>query len=515
MNLGFWGAAAENPDRVALIEVGGRTRTAGQLLAQANRLVHGLRGMGLGRKSAVACVVGNQLETIELFMAIAQAGMYLVPINWHLAAPEIAYILEDSQAEILVCGPEFADRCRQACDEAGLAADKVFCTGDVEGFRAYSELTDGQPDTLPDDRLAGSPMHYTSGTTGKPKGVRRPSMDLPPEAVSTGYAQFMMLFGVRPGGDAVHLTVAPTYHTAVMNFTTSSLHLGHTVVLMPTWESETVLQAIQEHRVTWSHMVPTHFVRLLALSDEVRDKYDMSSWQQVIHSAAPCPVDIKHAMLQWWGNVIYEYYAATEGGGTLIDGAQWLKKPGSVGKAWPGSEIEVRDDDLKAVAPGEVGTVYMAMGQHKFEYHGDEAKTDDAWSGRFFTVGDAGYLDEDGYLFLVDRKVDMIISGGVNIYPAEVESALIMHPQVADVAVFGIPHDDFGEQVKAVVQLPPGVQASDALGAEILTWSRTRIAGYKVPRSLDFTEELPRDPNGKLYKRKLRDPYWEGRTRAI
>ncbi len=318
---------------------------------------------------------------------------------------------------------------------------------------------------------------------------------------------------MRPGGDGVHLTVAPLYHTAVMNFTTSALHLGHTVVLLPTWDANRVLELVETHRVTWTHMVPTHFVRLLALSDAEKAARNLSSWRQVIHSAAPCPIEIKRQMMDWWGPVILEYYAATEGGGTVIRGDEWLEKPGSVGKAWPGSVVEIRDDDGRPVPPNEVGTVYMCMGQHRFEYHGDEDKTQRAWRGDFFTVGDAGYLDEDGYLFLVDRKVDMIVSGGVNIYPAEVESALIMHPRVRDVAVFGIPDEQFGEQVKAVVE--PATGADDALADELLAWVRTRIAGYKCPRSVDFVETLPRDPNGKLYKRKLRDPYWEGQTRAI
>jgi long-chain acyl-CoA synthetase len=275
-----------------------------------------------------------------------------------------------------------------------------------------------------------------------------------------------------------------------------------------------MLELVAQHRVTTTHMVPTQFRRLLALDDDARARADVSSLRHVIHSAAPCPVDVKRRMLAWWGDVIYEYYAASEGGGTLATPADWLAHPGTVGKAWPISKLRVVRDDGAECAPKEVGTVYMSMGAHKFEYHKDRAKTESTWKGDFFTVGDAGYLD-DGFLFLCDRKNDMIISGGVNIYPAEIESVLVVHPQVRDVAVFGIPDDDWGEHVKAVVELAPGALAGAELAEELLAFCKERLAGFKCPRSIDFVEQLPRDPNGKLYKRKLRDPYWAGRERAI
>jgi len=511
----FWKNAVEQPDRVAVIDSDGNEITAGALLSGANRLVHGLRALGLEKGDAIAVVVGNEIEPLEIFMAIAQAGLYMTPINWHLTAPEIAYIAQDSASKLMICSPEFAETCARAADEAGIQQDLRFCTGTAAGFRAFSEIGAGQSDTLPEDRVAGSPMHYTSGTTGKPKGVRRPVYPVPPEMVSTGYAMFLQLFGIRPHGDAVHLTCSPLYHTAVLNFTTSALHLGHTVVLMRKWDSEGMIRRIQDHRVTYSHMVPTQFVRLLALPEEVRNKYDVSSLRQAIHGAAPCPQEIKHQMLDWWGDVVTEYYAATEGGGAIIPASEWRQYPGSVGKAWPGSTIEIRDDEGTACAPEEVGTVYMCMGQHTFEYHKDEGKTAKAWSDNYFTVGDAGYLNEEGYLYLVDRKTDMIISGGVNIYPAEIETTLILHPFVVDVAAFGIPHEDWGEEVKAVVELADGVEASPQTEAEILSWLGERLAKYKCPKTIDFTEEMPRDPNGKLYKRKLRDPYWENYGRQI
>jgi long-chain acyl-CoA synthetase len=284
---------------------------------------------------------------------------------------------------------------------------------------------------------------------------------------------------------------------------------------MDRWTPEGCLEAIAAHRVTTSHMVPTQFHRLLALPEERRALAEVSSLRHMVHAAAPCPIEVKRRMLAWWGPTIYEYYAASEGGGTLVTPEEWLRYPGTVGRAWPGSEIRILDEAGAPCAVDQPGTVYMALGAAEFRYHKDEAKTEANRRDGFFTVGDIGYLNQDGYLFLCDRKIDMIISGGVNIYPTEVEAELLRHPQVADVAVFGIPHEDWGEEVKAVVEPVAGTRADDALAADILAWCQTHIAKYKCPRSIDFVESLPRDPNGKLYKRKLRDPYWAGRERAI
>jgi long-chain acyl-CoA synthetase len=354
-------------------------------------------------------------------------------------------------------------------------------------------------------------MTYTSGTTGRPRGVRRPFGEVPPDHLADNFTGFLKLFGIGPAG--VHLVTSPMYHTAVINWCLYSLHYGHTAVLMGKWTAEGTLDCIAKYRVTHSHMVPTHFNRMLALPEDVRSAADTSSITHLVHGAAPCPIPVKHAMLEWFGPVVYEYYAASEGGGTTATPQQWLQKPGTVGAPWPISTIRVLNDDLELLPPGEIGTVWIRMGEHKFEYHGDEEKTQKAWNEGFFTVGDAGYLDEDGFLYLVDRKADMIISGGVNIYPAEIECELITHPRVVDCAVFGIPNDDWGEEVKAVVEVSG--EADDDLREAILSFCRERVAGYKCPRSIDFVEELPRDPNGKLYKRRLRDPYWEGRDRAI
>jgi long-chain acyl-CoA synthetase len=513
-NIAFWRLAQEEPARIAVIDAEGRPITRGELLAAANRVVHGLRARGVRRGDTVAAVLGNEVAMLELFLAAWQAGLYLTPINGHLAAPEIAHILADCEARAVLCGARTADVTRRAADAVGFPAALRFSTGPAAGFVPYAELQRGQPDTLPDDRAAGATMTYTSGTTGKPKGVRRPLLAASPELVGESNARFLSLFGLAPH-EGVHLVVSPLYHTAVLNFCTNHLHFGHTVVLMDRWTPEGMLAAIARHRVTSTHMVPTQFRRLLGLPAEVKRGADVSSLRHVIHSAAPCPVDVKRDMLAWWGDVIYEYYAASEGGGTLARPAEWRAHPGTVGKAWPISRLRVVRDDGHACDAGEVGTVYMSMGEHRFAYHKDEAKTAASWKDDFFTVGDAGYLDEEGYLFLCDRQSDLIISGGVNIYPAEIEAVLGAHPAVADVAVFGVPDDDWGEQIKAVVEPAPGAAGGPLLVADLLAFCGERLAHFKCPKTIDFTAALPRDPNGKLYKRKLRDPYWQGRDRAI
>ena len=512
---GFWNYAQKDPSKLALVEPDGREWTRGELLASCNRIVHGLRALGLGKGDVVAAVLPNEAAIIELYLAVAQAGMYLVPVNWHLTAPEIAYIVQDSEAKVLVAHEHFADAASKAAAEIGFAKDRCFAVGNVPGFRPFAELSAGQPDTLPCERAAGAVMNYTSGTTGRPKGVRRPLPPLDPDIAATLLTGFFAMFGIKPEGGNVHLCGSPLYHTAVLVFASTSLHYGHAVAMMERWTPEDCLAVIQKYRVTTSHMVPTQFHRLLALPEDVRKRYDVSSVRCMVHAAAPCPVDVKKRMIEWWGPAICEYYAATEGGGTLVGAEEWMKKPGTVGRPWAGAEIRIYDDAEKQLPAGEIGTVYMKLGAADFEYYKDKEKTRKNRIENFFTVGDVGYLDTDGYLFLCDRKTDMIISGGVNIYPAEIESVFLSHPKVGDVAVFGIPHEEWGEQVKAVIEPAQGVEGGPALERELLDWCADKLAKYKTPRSIDFIAEMPRDPNGKLYKRKLRDPYWQGRERAI
>lgn len=453
-----------------------------ELLAQANAVTNALRARGLQPGDAVGMCLTNSPEVFALYLGICQAGMYLIPINWHSAKPEVDYIVKDSGAAVLICNEQTAAIC--------------------EGGVRLAELIAGASTATPLDRLAGGIMNYTSGTTGNPKGVRRPLPPCAPEPVVTNYAAFLLMYGLTPNA-GVHLVCSPLYHTAVLYFGSSALHLGHDLVLMDGFSPEGFLQRCSDWKVDSSHMVPTHFVRLLTV--ENKGDYDLSSLKAMVHSAAPCPIPVKQEMLDWWGDCIYEYYAATEGGGTMVGPQDWREKPGTVGKPWHGADIAVHGDDGAKLGPDVPGTVYIKMAQG-FEYHRDPEKTKKAWDvPGYFTVGDVGYLDSDGFLFLCDRKADLIISGGANIYPAEVESALITHPAVMDVAVFGIPNAEFGEEVKAVVE------ASGVTAEALLDWAHERLAKYKCPRSVDFVDALPRDPNGKLKKRLLRDPYWEGR----
>ncbi|MFF5209432.1 acyl-CoA synthetase [Streptosporangium sp. NPDC000396] len=513
--LGFWRLAQADPDWIAAVDPDGTEHRAGDLLARANQFVHGLRELGLKPGDGLCGLVPNGADGLVLYLAALQAGWYYTPINWHLTGPEIGYIVADSEAQAFFIDERHAEEGLRGVAESGLAQDRVFAFGQVEGVRPASDLTEGRPVTAPADRTAGATMHYTSGTTGKPKGVRRALSGLDPDDAAEMMTFLLGLFGMTPGKENAHLITSPNYHTAVTQFGGTALHMGHTLVYMDKWEAEETLRLCERYRVTNSHMVPTHFKRLLALPDEVRNRYDLSSLKWMIHAAAPCPVPVKWAMFEWWGDCIYEYYAATEGGGTIATPEGWKKHPGTVGTAWPISELLIVDENLEPVPTGTPGTIYMKMMGSGFEYKGDKEKTEANRLKEYFTVGDIGYLDEEGFLFLCDRKADLIISGGANIYPAEIENELMVHPKVADVAVFGIPDEEWGEQIKAVVEPTPGVAPSPELAAELLESLRGRLAKMKWPKSIDFIEEMPREPNGKLLKRKLRDPYWEGRDRAI
>ncbi|MEU8697207.1 acyl-CoA synthetase [Streptomyces sp. NPDC048680] len=505
---GFWAQATADPDRTVLIAPDGEEWTAGRLHADANRMVHGLRAAGLEEGDAFAVVLPNGVEFLTAYLAASQAGFYLVPVNHHLVGPEIAWIVSDSGAKVLIAHERFTDAATAAADEAKLPASHRYGVGTAEGFRPYTELLENRPVSPPEGRTLGWVMNYTSGTTGRPRGIRRPLPGKLPEETYLG--GFLGIFGIKPFDGNVHLVCSPLYHTAVLQFAGAALHIGHPLVLMDKWSPEEMLRAMDTHRCTHTHMVPTQFHRLLALPEEVKQRYDVTAMRHAIHGAAPCPDHVKRAMIDWWGQCVEEYYAASEGGGAFATAEDWLRKPGTVGRAWPISELAVFDDEGDRLAPGELGTVYMKMSTGGFSYHKDEGKTRKNRIGDFFTVGDLGILDEDGYLFLRDRKIDMIISGGVNIYPAEIESALLTHPAVADAAVFGIPHADWGEEVRAVVEAAEGHEAGDALAAEILGHCDGQLAGYKRPKTLGFITTMPRDPNGKLYKRRLREPYWEG-----
>jgi len=508
---GFWNIAREQPDMVAVVDPSGREISYGALAATADSFGRGLQALGLGVGDVVVVMMPNSIELVAMYFAAMECGLYIVPINGHLTGPEVAYIVEDSEAKAFVGHERFAGAATIAA--ASIPADARFALGTIDGFRPLSELTEGSG--RPDVRTAGAPMVYTSGTTGKPKGVKRPLTGADPDDVPVAASFFFAGFRINTFDDNVHICGSPLYHTAVLNFVGISIQLGHTVVLMDKFDAEEMLRLIDKHRVTHSHMVPAQFIRLLAVPEEVRAKYDVSSLRTMIHGAAPCPTEVKRAMIDWWGPVVVEYYAATEGGGATIFADEWLRKPGSVGKAWSYSVIKILDENGNELPANQPGLVYMQMGGSTFAYHKAEEKTRESRVGDLFTVGDIGYLDEDGYLFLMDRKNDMIISGGVNIYPAEIEGELVMHPAIADVAVFGVPDDEWGEAIKAVIQPAPGVTPTPELTDEILSWAAERLAKYKLPKHVGYLDELPRDDNGKLYKRKLRDPEWAGRDRAI
>jgi long-chain acyl-CoA synthetase len=386
--------------------------------------------------------------------------------------------------------------------------------GAIDGFEVQDAFVAGHPAIAPEDRRLGGPISYSSGTTGDPKAIFRRVPDLDPWAVSDSLKSFGHAFRFLPL-EGAHLVSAGMHHGGCQGFYHGALNVGQALVIQGKFDPEEALRLIDEHRVTTAYMVPTQFVRFLKLAPEVRARYDHSSLQTVVHSAAPCPLEIKRQMLDWWGPVVWETYGGMEGAATIAKPHRWLEKPGTVGRAIAGMHVRILDDDGNELAANEIGNVYLDSPGSRFEYRGDPDATAAAFRGKAFTIGDVGYLDDDGYLFLCDRARDVIISGGVNIYPAEVEGSLISHPSVADAAVIGVPDDEWGEQVKAVVELVDGATPNDALVSTLQVWCRERLAGYKCPRTIDFRDTLPRREDGKLLKRLLRDEYWAGTGRRL
>lgn len=493
--------AEADPARTAVLDVDGRAVSFGALVARVNRLSHGLRSLGLGRGDCVAAIVHNGLAYLELRLATWQTGMYFTPVNHHLVAEEVGYIATNSEAGAVV-----VDRDLVASFEAvleGVPRHRRFAVGGAPGWVDYEELLAGQPEDRPDEVEAGEVMIYTSGTTGRPKGVRRAISGRPPQ-VGQYYLDFMGRLGIHPG-PGVHLVLSPLYHAAPGTFATTALHFGHTVVLSERADAERILQLIDEHQVSSTFTVPTVLHRLLRLDAEVRERYDTSSLRSVVHAGAPCPVHVKQAAIEWLGPVISEFYGATEGSATAVSSAEWLGKPGTVGYPLANAALRILDESGERLGAGEVGSVYFRSGISRFEYFKDEAKTAGAVWGDFVTAGDVGYLDEDGWLFLCDRRTDLILSGGVNIYPAEVEAALLRDPAVADAAVIGVPDEEWGQSVLAVVQPAAGYEAGDALARRLVEHCRDCLASFKIPRRIEFTPHLPRTDTGKLLRRHLRE----------
>nr|WP_280437204.1 acyl-CoA synthetase [Nocardia carnea] len=507
--------AHRTPGRAAIIMASsGQTVTYRELEERSIRGARALRTRGLRPGDHIAILMENNAAYLEIAWAAQRCGLYYTAINWHLTAGEVQYILDDCGATALIAGDTVAEAIG-GLDLSRISV-RIAGAGDIPGFEPYADVLAREPaDPLGADECEGREMLYSSGTTGAPKGIRKPLPATPlgdPSAAPVQIAQGLLVSGGT--ADAVYLSPAPLYHGAPLIFSMSWHRLGATVVITERFDPRQCLELIERHRITHTQMVPTMFVRMLRLPPAERDRYDTSSLVDVVHSAAPCPVGIKQQMLDWWGPIISEYYSGTEDvGNTYITAGEWLAHPGSVGR--PAPECHIVGEDGAELPSGEVGVVYFAGGR-PFEYHHDPAKTAAAaHPNGWRTLGDMGYLDADGYLYLTDRQAHMIISGGVNIYPQEAENLLAAHPAVADVAVIGVPDEEMGEAVKAVIQPADPAAAGDALAADLIAFCRAELAAYKCPRSIDFTGELPRDPSGKLYKRRLRESYWKDHDNLI
>ena len=497
--------AIATPDKPAFIMGStGETVTFGELDAIANQVAQLLRASGVQQGQHIAIMMKNCREFMEIMFGCMRAGVVFTPISTHLKKDETAYIINNCRAQLFIASASLGDGAAEAAAQAPALEHCFIVGGERAGFVDWHSTLAEQPSEPIADQSLGVPMLYSSGTTGKPKGVFRA-----PENIDLDAPHPLKLAGAYYGfnTDTIYLSPAPLYHAAPLHYNTLNLIQGGTSVIMERFDPEQALALIERHKATHSQWVPVMFVRMLKLPEEVRSRYDVSSMQRAIHAAAPCPLDIKRQMIDWWGPVICEYYSSSEGVGfTLIDSEDWLNHPGSVGRPLTGIP-KILDDNLQELPVGEVGQIYFAE-VVRCEYFDEPGKTDEAFDSRGWgTVGDMGYLDAEGYLYLTDRKNFMIITGGVNVYPAEIEGLLVTHPKVADVAVFGIPNEEFGEEVKAVVQLMDHSDASTETAEDLTLWMKERLASLKVPRSIDFMEQLPRMDNGKLYKRHLMDAY--------
>jgi acyl-CoA synthetase (AMP-forming)/AMP-acid ligase II len=504
--------ARVTPEKPALIVVNAtldpvQSLSYGELDARSRRCAHALRAEGLRPGGHVAVLMDNRAEVFEVCWAAQRSGLYTTVVSTALSSAEAAYVVADCGAEVLVTSAALAGIASAIAADTPSVRARWAVGGAIPGHRDYEQVLASAPDTPLAEETEGETMLYSSGTTGRPKGVKRPL------TLGRPGSYFRLRGLLDPMGydnDTVYLSPAPLYHAAPLGFSMAVHRYGGTVLVMPRFDAEGSLRLIERFRVSHAQFVPTMFIRMLKLPEAVRTRYQLSSLRSVVHAAAPCPVQVKAQMIDWWGPLIWEYYAGTEGNGTTcIDSPSWLAHPGSVGRPVIG-QVHVVGPDGAELGPEQTGTVYFSGGL-RFEYHNDPDKTEDSYHPNgWSTLGDIGHLDADGFLYLTDRRSNMIISGGVNIYPQETENVLAMHPSIADAAVIGVPDDEMGEQVKAVVELVDPAEAGDRLAGELIEYCRARLAHYKCPRSVDFTDRLPRQENGKLYKRLLIERYRSG-----
>lgn len=499
--------AKTNPDKPAVIfSKDGSSVTYRELNDRSMKISQFFRDHGLKIGDHIAIMMENDPAYLEFAWGAQRSGLYFTPINWHLAPEEAAYIINDCGAKILFCSHFIADLAEKLLPEIKNVQTKVMTGGTIPGFTSYEEILEKYPAEPVEPEIEGEFMYYSSGTTGWPKGILRPLENAPLGTPPNFVVLMRDAYGF--GADSTYLCPAPLYHSAPIGWSMGTQRLGGTVVLMDRFDAESALALIEKHKVNRAQFVPTMFIRFLKLPDEVRLKYDVSSLGSAIHAAAPCPIDVKEKMIEWWGPILDEFYAGSEGNGfVMINSKDWLEHKGSVGKCVT-AIVHIVGENGEEVKQGDIGVIYFE-GERQFEYHNDKEKTADAYNAKgWSTLGDMGYLDEEGYLYLTDRKSNMIISGGVNIYPQEIENVLAMHPKILDVAVIGVPNEEFGEEVKAVIQPADTINDEEAVEKEIIDFCREHIAHYKCPKSVDFVEDFPRLPNGKLLKRQLRDTYW-------
>lgn len=502
--------ARRTPDRMAIISQNGNLTWA-QLNARANQLVRLLRNRGLQSGDGIALLAHNGPEFVEVWAAAQRAGFRLTAVNWHQSPDVVAYVVDNCDAKALVASGRFAAGASEAAKASDKLKVKLAFVGAIPGFDDYEAMIAHESPANIDNPSIGSTMLYTSGTTGRPKGVfRRQPAASQLTAVCNETANW------RAGADA-SLVTGPLYHAAPLGINFAiPIAAGVSVILMDKWDAEETLRLIETHKATHTHLVPTMMHRMLQLPEATRAKYDISSMRWIIHGAAPCPGHVKKAMMDWFGPVIYEYYSSTEGGGVFVRPHDWLKKPGTVGKAVPGVAIKLLDADGEEVPRGAEGLIYVqAPTTGRFEYYKEPAKTEASYRGDWFTLGDMGRLDADGDLFLTGRTAELIISGGVNIYPVEIDEVLIRHPDIADAAVIGVPNEDWGEEIKAVVELKQGVARSAETTQSIMDFAKERLPGFQRPRTIEFVDALPRNAAGKVLRAQVRAPYWVGRSRSI